>query len=724
MSAHLRNQRADPVTSAIVRGYELSTNDEMGHTIANLGTTPGLTTAADFSCACLSDIGDLLTTRCLSLSMAYGVGFTVRESLAVYGDRLAEGDTILCNDPYRGGGIHASDVNIVVPIISDGQLVMWAGVSAHITDVGGVVFGSMPPYPVECYGESTRWTPVKICEKGILRDDLLAAFLTNVRNASKTELDLKAMIAATAVARIRLQELIDRYGAERLMAIHDEQLFDTERAARQRVAQLPTGTFSGIAHLEHDGVTDRLYPIRVDLARDDDLLTIDFSRSAAQAPGVLNCTITGCYGQVAAAVMPVLFPDLPFNEGCMRALNIKVPLGLIVSAIKPAPVGGATALGAWFGTDAILEALGSAISTVATLRHRRTGAWGAYTWSRIACINQAGQEWLFTDMSGGAGGGSALAARDGESAIGGIQTLGAIQPNVEDLEARSPILFLYRRLARDSGGPGRFRGGLGLESAFLVWDTDLLTFTTHQNRHTAPASGVAGGLPGSGAEVRYLRDCTPSVLQALSDGIYPDVDRLVIEAELAPTRVTGIELHPDDGYYVRATGGPGYGDPLERDPAAVVQDVRIGSVSMAMAERGYGVMIDDGIVDDVATAAKRSQLRQLRVGVKDHLILAPTGGSEGSLGIDGIGENGSVDCDACGNVLFGPEQDPTGAVITDVAVSGDAIYGKIVPRAGGELRLKRLVCRSCGRQLAAEVRLLEDPPSWLQVFTRGPSTVT
>ena len=252
----------DPVLSEIVRNYELTMNREMGRALVNLSGSFLFVSASDYACGCLDPEGNILTTIAWSLQMGFAMSNTVRASLERFGDDLHPGDMIFANDPYDGGGLHSHDVVVVAPVFAGEELVMWVGVSAHVTDVGGAVAGGYAIEPMECYGENLRFTPVKFYDQGKFRGDIIDAFLTNTRVPKQTGIDIKALLGAVWIGRERVGALLEQHGAERIRAIHASQIEASGRAFRSRLASLPDGAYSGAAHMEHDGASDRVYTIR------------------------------------------------------------------------------------------------------------------------------------------------------------------------------------------------------------------------------------------------------------------------------------------------------------------------------------------------------------------------------------------------------------------------------------------------------------------------------
>lgn len=717
----------DPILSEIVHNYELTVNREMGRAVVNLSGSFLFVGASDFACGCLDAQGNILTTIAWSLQMGYAISNTVRAAIKRY-PSINPGDVIFCNDPYDGGGLHAHDVVVIAPVFSGDELVMWVGVCAHISDVGGALAGGYSVEPMDCYGENIRFTPVKIYDRGEFRGDVLDAFLTNVRVPDQVSIDLKALMGATWIGRERMAAFIEHYGSGAITAVHAAQIALSDRALRARLASLPDGVYRGAAHMEHDGRDDRIYTIRATVIKDGESLTVDFSETDAQAPGVLNCAEVGTVGNVIAAMATIVAPDIPFNEGIMQPVTIVSPPGTLVNAIKPAPISGATVYGAWFGTDAILEAVDYMIAGNPDTAHRRTGPWGCWTFAWLQSANQYGEPWFWNVFTGGSGGAGALPFRDGENAMMGIQTVDAFTPNIEDYELQSPVLFLERRFAADTGGAGRYRGGLALESYCVPYGVDGWDVVVFHNRLTAPSSAVSGGHPGGGSAVEFLRSAMDGVEAQWESRTSLSVEQYLDGAEKPPTRAKGLWVGDRDVYYMRATGGPGYGDPLDRDPALVLADVRSGAVSPAIAEDAYGVRIDPAAddVDATTTEALRAAMRDARRALPlGREVFGPGDASASDVPAAAshagqiLGESLEIDtagryrCRRCGQDLGCTSQNwKIEACVAQDAVSPQVTKSPVRVRAEGELVMRRYCCPGCGVQIDCEIALRDEAPRW------------
>lgn len=721
----------DPVLSEIIYNYELTMNREMGRALVNLSGSFLFVSASDFACGCLDAEGRILTSIAWTLQMGYSISNTVRASLKRFEGDLHPGDVIFSNDPYDGGGLHSHDVVVVAPVFEEDRLIMWVGVSAHVTDVGGAEPGGFAVEPMDVFGENVRFTPVKFYERGHFRQDILDAFLTNTRAPKQTGIDLKALMGAVWIGRGRLDELIAQHGGARIEAIHAGQVEASGAAFRRRLSQLPDGVYQGAAHMEHDGASDRIYTIRSTVTKRGEELTFDYSDTDPESIGAINCTDVGGIGTIMAALGTIMAPDIPFNEGLMQTVEVTSPKGTLMNAIKPAPISAATVYAGWFGTDAVIEALNYMIAGSPETSHRRTGPWGCWTFAWLQGPNQYGEPWFWNVFTGGAGGAGALEFRDGESAMMGIQTVDAFAPNVEEYELMSPVLFLQTGLAPDTGGVGRHRGGLAPETLCTPYDTDGWDVTVFQNRMSAPASAVSGGYPGAGAAISFARRVMVDVNARLARHEHLPIAEYALHAEHPPARARGFRVTSDDAYYIRATGGPGYGDPIEREPESVLADVLRGWVSGHMATNAYHVALDGSAtaVDPAGTEKLRSLERERRLACSLGSDVLPVANGSGgapetappvdSARAQVLGEYLATDddgwycCRRCDHRLASNATNwKWWALCSEGHVEPTLIHNAIVVRRSGDLVFRRYFCPGCGAQIDTEVALAGEPPRW------------
>ncbi|MBI2873681.1 MAG: hydantoinase B/oxoprolinase family protein, partial [Firmicutes bacterium] len=522
------------------------------------------------------------------------------------------GDVIITNDPYACT-LHIVDLQAVKPIYYKGELVLWIGVGIHKVDMGGMSPG-ISIRATNAYQEGMIIPPVKIIEQGRLRKEIVNLYMANVRARHSQELDLRGQIAAVQSLDRRLQEVIGWCGLETFKAIMADLQDISERVVRRRLATVPDGVYEFTDYLDHDGQTPEIHTFKCRVEVEGDSARIDFTGTDPQSPGAANGSIACTDGAVHAGILTMLAHDLPPNEGCFKPFQITTPEASMVYTKHPAPCGaGATESG--FRAQTVL--LGALIKAFAAgseeLRRDAVSAeWGgSFVWVEPSGTGRDGREYatLLLDLNGMGGGGRVTGDGLGCSAM--HTTVGAQIQNVETIERDLPILYLKRSYRVDCPGAGRNRGGPGIEMFLTPHDTDRVHFEVFHSRRYPPSWGAFGGGPGAAAWVKIKR--ATRLAEQLREQV-PSFTEVEGEEEVLPQK-TFFYAHPGDVMLFTSPGGGGYGDPLERDPARVREDVADEYVSAESARRLYGVVLSSatGEVDRTATEALRARMRLERL---------------------------------------------------------------------------------------------------------------
>jgi N-methylhydantoinase B len=516
---------------------------------------------------------------------------------------IRDGDMFIGNDPYVAA-LHQNDVQMVAPIFAGDEIIAWAGVEAHETDVGGMDFASWSPRAREIFQEGLRIPCVKLVDRGELRDDVLEMILTASRLPATLGLDIRAFMATLTVARRRVGEIVARYGAAAVREAIRRMIASSEDKMRSRLASLPDGEFRGVDFLEHDGHSNALYKLDCRAVKRGDRLTLDFSGSSKQAPGFINCSRAGLAGAVCGSVLPTLAWDMQWNEGALKPVEIVAPDGLVCTAMHPAPVGSATVEAIWVTGNATMLAINKMLLCSDAYRHRAQGVNdGTMATFNLGGINQFGERFGLHLMDPLAGGSAAWPDKDGVDAGGPITSPFSGIADVERNEQVAPLFYLHRRLASDTGGAGRQRGGVSAEVALTLGGIEAAEALVMTHGVEVPnGHGLGGGWPG--ATVRQTWGA------GLADrGSARSGERQVFGPKPGLMRMTN-----KDVFAVSWQGGGGYGDPLEREIAAVAADVERGLVSKEAARTVYGVEIVDGEADEQTSEALRRRIRETRLG--------------------------------------------------------------------------------------------------------------
>jgi N-methylhydantoinase B len=554
----------------------------------------------------------------LAAAVDLAVKWTLENRTASPGIR--DGDMFFCNDPWVGGGLHQNDASVLAPLFYDGELFCWTGAVAHQVDLGGVSPGSWSVDGMDVFWESIPIPPIKIVEAGELRADIEDSYLRRSRVPKLVALDLRAKIGANNVAHEQLRRLIDKYGPTTVKAVMRRMMDDAESRVSKKLSSLPDGTWTSIAHQDGARAGDRaIHKIVLTMTKSDDRLTFDFTGTDQQVDGISNCTFAGLRGGIMPVLLTLLCGDIPWSPGGIsRCVEIISEPGTLNNCTFPAGIGKASVASAWATQNAATECVASMLA--ASEEHKKSAmAVGCGTWdlTLLAGVDQRGGGFATMLCDAMAGGMGARVDADGVDTGGGNPIAMGRVADAEMNEFSFPILYLWRREETDSGGAGRFRGGLGGSSCFIPHDSPveqihLVLSATGKALPQAP--GLSGGYPANTQFDVLVRDSNVASLFA-GKRIPASLEELGGDPQVMPAHLE-TDLNTQDVYFTHWQGGGGYGDPLLRDPHRVAIDVERRRVSAAAASTLYGVIIDeDGGVDEVHTTARRNTLRHQRAGV-------------------------------------------------------------------------------------------------------------
>jgi N-methylhydantoinase B len=607
MSANPIISSVDPITFEILshRLYQIA--KEMGTALERVGGTVNTTQMHDYMASLYLANGDVLSA---GDSMGWHVacaGFAVKRIIERFENNggINPDDIFLLNDPYLAA-IHQSDVYMISPIHFRGQLVGWSATFVHVMDIGAMSPGGNSPGATEICHEGIRIPGIKLVDRGELRKDLFDAFINMTRQPVMVGLDLKCEIAANNVAKSRMQSLYEQFGPELVTAVSQEMLHYSEAILRRRIAEIPDGTWSDTGSI-HAGDT---WKVHVRLSKKDDRLLFDFTGSSPQAKKGINLPYHATFGACYEAILCTLAYDLPKNHGALKPIEVIAPEGTVVNPTPPAPVslnttsGGATVK--FVANSAIMQMLATSEKWRGEVMALNAG----HRLARHAGVNQHGKYYVSTLSEGALDGTGARSYKDGDDTGRGLSC-----HNIEWLEANFPLLYLFRRNTKGGAGAGRYRGGTGGESALTVHDAP-------EGQIKGVALGVAGlrnsgqgmfgGYPGA-PSLLMLKEGT-RVAEMISENKSLDqLDEVGGSGRLLP--YCEFDVGKNDVLYMRMSSGGGYGDPLEREPERVLNDVEAGIVSREEAKEIYGVVIEgnDLVLDLAATDKLRASLRQERL---------------------------------------------------------------------------------------------------------------
>jgi N-methylhydantoinase B len=547
----------DPITVSVVQHRLEAIVQEMGEAMLRTAYSQILNSSRDFSTAVFDGEGRLAAQAEHVPIHVGALPWAVAAIRDFFTDRVRPGDLFLLNDPYHGGN-HLPDLTVLLPVFVDGRAVFWSINRAHQHDIGGATHGTYNPGATEIWQEGIRITPLKLYDAGELREDVLTMLATNVRHPRDFQGDLRAMIGSARVGERRLLRLVEEYGLATVTAAVGEILDGAERQARECIRTWKDGVFRGEALLDDDGHGETDIPIRATVTKRGDSLVVDLSESHRQVTGFINSSWPNTMSSVHMALAYLLDPRTPKNAGTFRPVTVRARPGTIVRPNPPAPVTLCTNHCAQDIAEAMLKALARSCPD------RVMAGWSKRFRIALQGLNPRTGRPFIWHLFHARGGGGASAAGDGWPTAGEGQAAGGIKfGSIEVTETRFPLFFARHEFRPDSGGDGRFRGGLG-----SVLELRLET--------TAPARANTAG-----EGVRY----PPYGLFGAAEGTTHRY-RLVSKgrAQALKTKAVGVPVLPGDVFLIESSGGGGYGPPGRRASGARAEDLANGVVTRR--ERG------------------------------------------------------------------------------------------------------------------------------------------
>ncbi len=553
--------KVDATTVEVIKGALIYAAEEMGIALRKSAYSPNIKERMDHSCA-LFDHRRRLVAQAEHIPVHLGsMALAVRQGLSHYRGALEPGDMILLNDPYLSG-THLPDLTLIAPIFHDGSLVGYAANKAHHVDVGGRAPGSLAGDATELYQEGLIIPPVKFVRRGAIDPELAAVIQSNVRTPEVQMGDLRAQIAANNTGMRRLLDLVEEYGAETVHAAMEAVMDYSERRMRAEIEAMPDGVYEARDWMESTGTGGGPAEIAVKVTIAGSDIAFDYTGTAPQVDGPVNAPLGVTIAGIYYTLISVTDPSIPVNDGCFRPVTLHIPEGCMMNPLRPAPVAGGNVETSQRNVDVLMRAFAQIVPD-------RVPAAGQGTMNNVSIggIDDDGRPWTFYETIGGGSGG-----RPGSDGVDGVHVnmTNTMNTPIEALEAYLPLRFRSYRLREDSGGPGEWRGGCGIERSWTLLGPRA-TLSILAERTKMQPWGLRGGRPGAPGE--YLLRRRDGSLVTL------------------PSKCT-VQLERGDTLIIRTPGGGGYGDPLRRRPDLVLRDVLNGLVSLGAAEREYGVVID------------------------------------------------------------------------------------------------------------------------------------
>ncbi len=577
---------SDPIEFELFKNALFSVADEMALTVFRTTYSGVLKDNMDYSTA-LFDGEGVLVAQGLTLPGHLGSMPTAIAAVkTAFAGRIQPGDVYILNDPFAGG-MHLPDVFVFKPIFEpaeeEGGPIAWAGTVCHHTDVGGRVPGSNASDSTEIYQEGLRIPPLKLYDEGRRNETLFALIEKNVRVPVKVFGDLRAQLAACHIAEAAMLDIRAHYGREKLAQYMTELVDYAERMTRAAIRDLPDGVYDFLDHIDDDGIdVGRPIPLKVTITKSGDGVLVDWTGTSPQVKGAINNTLSYTKSASYCAIRSILPQNIPTNEGVFRAISVTAPAGTIANGVLPAACA-ARGLTGFRMVDCMFGALAKMLPDQVF-----AASDGGNTGVSIGGYHTDRTPFIYVDFTCCAWGARPYA--DGLDGNSHIYANMASQP-IEVTETEQPLQITAYEFIPDAMGPGKWRGGAPFRREYKLLADEAVLQVRSDRRDFRPF-GLYGGGAGQ-PSMNYLN---------------PDVNPAPL-----PSKLT-MNMKQGDLFRHEVAGAGGWGDPLERDPALVLKDVRNEFVSLRTARAEYGVALAGGplAVDAVATAALRQRMRAQR----------------------------------------------------------------------------------------------------------------
>jgi N-methylhydantoinase B len=585
-----RTRAVDPVTFTVLLHRFKAIAKEMTLTLEYTAWTSILALAQDFSCAIFDHearqvcMADALPIHTNSMHVV------IKEIARVFAGDIAEGDVIVCNDPYSGN-THVGDVVTACPVFYNGRHLFWSVTKGHQLDIGSYIPTSVPATAKDVWQEGLTIPPIKFYERGKPRDDVIRLYLANVRYRDWLYGDLMAQLGSIWTGRKRLIELVEQYGIDETMYYVEAILDYADMRMRSEIRSMPKGEYVGETWIDSDGQGNTDIYVRATVRIGGDRVEVDYTGSALQTPGSANSSNGVLQAAAGAPVLCCIDPAIPHNDGCLRHVVGKAPKGTVCNAEYPASTALATIVPGDPMQDAVWKALAQAMPERVSAGYGRVHCEPVL--SGIDRRSGRDCDWGCMLFNGAAGGGASPVG-DGWPVIGTIAALGGLRIlSIEMLELLHPMVVERMEIEPDSMGQGKNIGGPGVNIVIRPVDGPMECHLFGDGASNPP-HGVLGGTPGIGGG-NYKESRTTG-------------QRTFCSAK------GHLTLSDKEVWVGFSSGGGGYGDPLEREPERVRDDVRNGFISLKTASEIYGVILDQDTLalDGTATARARGELAARR----------------------------------------------------------------------------------------------------------------
>ena len=555
----------DPITVEIIRCALKAAANEMSAVLKRTAYNMMIYEVQDYCVGIVDHEGRTMSQNegALPIFLA-DLGVAVQDGVELYGlESIYPGDVFLVNHPEVCGQ-HLNNMVVYTPFFWNGKILCFLAVRAHWIDVGGGSTGFGSSNTRDVYEEGLQIRSVKIYSEGRPNAEVLRLIEDNIRFPESSLGDLRAQIACCRTGEERLEQICRKYGGKVFREAVETIWDQTDKLVREAVRAIPDGVYEASSFLDDDGRDmTKTIPIKVKVEVDGDELTIDFSEIADQVPGFINCGSSGGMAAARVAFKALTSPDREVNEGSFRALKVILPPGKLLSARRPAPIGG-WSLSLPTVLDTIFRALAPALPERVPAAHK--GDMGGY--AIFGNNPKTGRRYVCQNIIGGGWGGRPF--EDGASASVSMCQGDVKNTPIELQELYYPLLYERHTFRTDSGGAGKYRGGVGVEVTVTALENCFLSRNT--DRIKCPPWGLLGGAQGAVNETIIQRNGN---------------------AEVLPGKFSHLLVRRGESVTFLTAGGGGYGDPSMRDTASVNRDVELGYVSKQQASESYRMAVTD-----------------------------------------------------------------------------------------------------------------------------------
>jgi N-methylhydantoinase B len=717
----------DPIAFEVIRNALWILNEEHADTIRKVGASPVASFANDLNTSIQTEIGEAVMFAPYVQYFAGVADIVVQWTLENRGENpgIEEGDVFFQNDPLIGVS-HQMDVQTFAPVFIDGALFCWVFNSVHVRDIGGTEPSSFCVEAKDVYGEATPIPPIKLAERGRLRADVEQMIRRHSRIPGLLALDLRSQLAGVHAAINRARELVARYGAATVKAAMRKIMDDASAAVSRRLSRIPDGTWHDVTYLGALSRGDRrAHRVTMTMTKTGDQLL--FSNEGTETEfGSANCSFGAWRAAIANSMSALLAWDHRYcTGGVLKHASFRPVPGTINCIDRSGAV--SNLLGIMSSVAMSATVLSKMLACDEELRTNQMAVKASSAWTGMSGIDQWGQPYATVSLDEIASGCGAFSFRDGIDQ-GGTYTIPRSEAgDCEVWEQASPILYLFRRFSMGFGH-GKYRGGRGIVLGWVGRGTDTQVMSAASIPLSLPgANGLWGGHCGQAGFFMSAQNC--GIAQTMADGGLPgSVEKLreIVKLTAVPPKSVGVPLLHDDVWVMDIGSAGGYGDPIKRDPQAVLEDILDG-LPIAQAAQIYGVIIAGDSVDAASTEQRRREIRQQRLTralppIQSIQRPAPNGGEKllfqmgGELKVTEIDGRAYIVCVDCGHYLCeaaGNYKLGCGRINGSLNELDDSLYGGDACEELDDVMVYRsYICPGCGVLIENELARGYEPLFW------------